>query len=152
MTTDDSKEIVRRFWEEIFGHGDIEAIDEVCAANYRLHNLIYREIHRLSGLKRIVRETHYAVPGLRVVVDDQWLTVDGRVFTRFTLRVSPPQEGGASQQPVPPGGEWEYSGMSTSRVVEGKIEESWLLWEALRAAEELGSAFGEHGWRWPPWK
>jgi hypothetical protein len=42
--------------------------------------------------------------------------------------------------------------MSTSRVVEGKIEESWIIWEAIRAAEELEADFGVLEWWWPPWR
>jgi hypothetical protein len=97
-----------------------------------------------------VQDTLYDVPGTRVVVEDQRSEADGRVFTRFTVRVSPPKDAETSGQSTLPGGEWEYSGMSICRVVEGKIEESWLVWEALRAAEELASVFGVQEWLWPP--
>jgi hypothetical protein len=149
MTTDYGEGVVRRFWEEIFGQGDIKAIDEIFAADYKLHDLVYRERHSIKGLKRIVRETNYAVPGIRFIVDDQRLTWDDRVFTRFRVRVPAPQD---AQQATLPGDGWKYSGMSISRVVEGKIEESWLVWEALRAAVELGPVFGPGDWRWPPWR
>jgi SnoaL-like domain len=158
MTTDYGEGVVRRFWEDIFGQGDIDAMDEVFAADFKLHDLVYGQVHRLKGTKRIVDDIHNEVPGTRVVVEDQRSDPDGRVFTRFTVHVSPPQDAEASP---PPGDGGEYSGMSMSRVVEGKIEESWLVWEALRAAEELasvpsavteGSAFGAPMWRWPPWR
>ncbi|MBA2714081.1 MAG: ester cyclase [Rubrobacteraceae bacterium] len=152
MTTDYGEGVVRRFWEDIFSQGDIHAMDEVFAADFKLHDLVYRQVHRLMGTKRIVRDTHYDVPGTRVVVEDQRLEADGRVFTRFTVSVSPPEDAETSGQSTPPGGEWEYSGMSISRVVEGKIEETWLVWEALRAAEELSAIFGSEDWRWPPWR
>lgn len=152
MTTDYGEGVVRRFWEDGFGRGDIDAMDEVFTADFKLHDLVYRQVHDLIETKRIVRDTHYRVPGARVVVEDQRLDADGRVFTRFTVRVSPPMDAETSRQSTPPGGEREYRGMSISRVVEGKIEESWLVWEALRAAEELEPVFGVQEWRWPPWR
>jgi hypothetical protein len=33
MTTDHGEGIVRRFWEQIFGEGDVDAMGEVLAAN-----------------------------------------------------------------------------------------------------------------------
>ena len=152
MTEDYGEGVVRRFWEEIFGRGDIDAMDEVFTSEYRLNDLVYREIHDLEGVKRIVRDTHYTMPGTRIRIDDQRLTVDGRVFTHFTVRVSPPQDAGSSRQSAPPGGGWEYTGMSLSRLDGGKIAESWIVWEALRAAEELAPVFGVTEWRWPPWR
>jgi hypothetical protein len=152
MATDYGEGVVRRFWEDIFSQGDIDAMDEVFAADFKLHDLVYKEKHSLKGMKRIVRDTYYDVPGTRIVVEDQRLALDGRVFTRFTVRVSPPKDAETSGQRTPPGDEWEYSGMSISRVVEGKIEETWLVWEALRADEELGAIFGSTYWRWPPWR
>ncbi len=152
MTTEDGERIVRRFWEEIFGRGDIDAMDEVFAANYTLNDLVYDEKRKLDGVKSLIRNTHYDIPGIRVVVEDQRLIVGGRVFTHFTVHVSPPQDAEVPQPLTLPGGGWEYSGMTMSRVAEGKIEESWIVWEAIRAAEELGPIFGVNNWRWPPWK
>lgn len=152
MTTDYGKGVVRRFWEDIFSRGDIDAMDEVFAADFTLHDLVYSERYSLKGVKRLVQDTHDDVPGARVVVEDQRLAMDDRVFTRFTVRVSPTNDAEMSGQRTPPGDGWEYSGMSISRVVEGKIEETWLVWEALRAAEELSSSFGSQNWRWPPWR
>lgn len=151
MTTDHGEGVVRRFWEEIFGQGDTYAMDEVLADNYRLHDLVYWDIHRLDDVKRIVRDTHDRMPGTRVYVEDQRLSDDGEVFTRFTVRVPPPHSEAPGQTTSPETG-WEYSGMSLSRVVGGKIEESRLVWEALRASEELESTFAVAEWRWPPWR
>jgi hypothetical protein len=152
MTTDYGEGVVRRFWEEIFGSGDIDAMDEIFADDFELHDLVYRKKHDLTDTKRIVGGTCQSVPGINVAVDDQRLTPDGRVFTRLTVRVSPPQDTGPSQRSASSVGRWEYSGMTTSRVVEGKIEKSWIIWEAIRAAEELEADFGVQRWWWPPWR
>lgn len=156
MTTDYGAGVVRQFWEEIFSRGDIDAMvdamDEIFADDFVLHDLVYRKKHDLTDTKRIVGGTLQSVPGINVNVDDQRLTPDGRVFTRFTVRVPPPQDPGPSQRSSSSVGGWEYSGMSTSRVVEGKIEESWIIWEAIRAAEELEADFGIQRWWWPPWR
>lgn len=151
MATEDEARVVRRFWEEIFSRGDVDAMDEVFAANFKLHDLVYKKRRGLDDMKSIVRDTYQGIPGMRAVVEDQRLDPDGRVFTHFTIHVSPPQDAEASQQPVTPSEGWEYSGLSISRVAEGKIEESWIIWESIRATQELGSVFGSNHWRWPPW-
>lgn len=152
MTTDHGEGIVRRFWEQIFGEGGVDAMGEVLAANFRLHDLVYWQIHRLEDIQRITRDIQVAMPGTRVVVTDQRLSEDGEVFTRFSVRVPPPTDYEAPEQTEPSGAGWEYDGMSLSRVASGKIEESRVVWEALRAAEELEPVFGVQEWRWPPWR
>lgn len=152
MTTDYDEAVVRRFWEDVLGQGDEGAMDEIFAHSYRLHDLVYWEIHRLEDVKRIVRDTRYRMPGIQVVVEDQRLSEDGEVFTRFTVRIPNPQDPEAYGQTTPSEAGWEYSGMSLSRVVGGKIEETRIVWEALRASEELEPTFSVAEWRWPPWR
>ena len=152
MTTDYGEGIVRRFWEEIFGQGDTSAMDELFTTHYRLHDVVHRKIHDLKAVKDIVRGTHNIMPGTQVVIDDQRLTEDGRVFTRFTVHVTPPPSAESSQEPASLEDGWEYSGMSMSRVAGGKIEESWIVWEAIRAKQELDPFFSGPEWRWPPWR
>jgi hypothetical protein len=152
MTTDYSEGIVRRFWEEVFGWGETAAMDEIFTAHYRLHDMVHRETHDLEEVKSIVRNSHNMMPGARVVVDDQRLTEDGRVSTRFTVHIPSPPDADPSQQSVPPGEGWQYYGMSLSRLTEGEIAESWIVWEAIRAEQELGPYFEGPEWRWPPWR
>jgi hypothetical protein len=154
MTEDHGEGVVRRFWEQIFGEGYVDAMDEVFGDDYRLHDLVYWKIHRLEDVKRIVEDTHRAMPGIRVVVEDQRPSEDGEVFTRFTVRVPLPEDPETPGQSTSSGAEREYSGMSLSRVAGGKIEESRIVWEALRASEELEPVFSSVAdwWRWPPWR
>lgn len=156
MSAEDDKSVVRRFWEEAFGQeafgrDGIEVMDELFAANFTLHDLVYKERRRLQGLKRIVRDSQIEMPGIQVEVDDQRLDVDGRVFTRFTVRVPPPQDKTYTETDAPGEG-WAYIGISISRVSGGKIQESWVVWEAIRASQELSGVFGSNNWRWPPWR
>lgn len=152
MTTDYGEGIVRRFWEEVVGQGDTSAMDHIFTIHYRLYDLVHRETHDLKALKEIVDDFHFMMPGARVVVDDQRLTEDGRVFTRFTVHIPSPPDADPSQQSVSLGEGWQYNGMSLSRLVEGEIAESWIVWEALRAEQELAPYFEGPEWRWPPWR
>jgi hypothetical protein len=152
MTTDYGEESVRRFWEEVFGWGGASEMDEMFTTHYRLHDLVHRETHHLEKVKSIVSDSHNMMPAARVVVDDQRMTVDGRVFTHFTVHVPSPPDADPSQQASAPGEGWQYNGMSLSRIVEGEIAESWIVWEVIRAEQELGPYFEGPRWRWPPWR
>ena len=45
-----------------------------------------------------------------------------------------------------------YRCVTVSRVVDGKLAETWQFWEAARAEIELEPDTQGWSWRWPPWQ
>ena len=151
---DDGKNVVRRFWEEVSSkENGLDAIDELFAASYKLHDLAYSKEKTLDDLKQIIRDTRYRIRGIRVAIEEQMLAEGDRVVTRFVVYVPPQYDTEAIQQSAPTDAGWKYNGISISRLSGEKIEESWVLWEAQRAEQELEPVFGpgEARWWWPPW-
>ncbi len=152
MVAEDITNVVSRFWLEFFNDpDDPTGVDEIFAPDYTLHNLAYGEDCDLAQLKDILYTIHGKLGGTRVTIEDQVVAEKNRVITRLALHVPiryAPEEVRAS---APVDSELEYKGMSVSRVYEGRIEESWLIWEAPRAEDEIEEP-PEDWWRWPPWR
>lgn len=151
---EDGKNVVRRFWEEVSSkENGLDTIDELFAADYTLHDLAYSKEKTLDDLKQIIRDTRYHIRGIRVATKEQMLAEGDRVVTRFVVYVPPQDDTEAIQQSAPAEAGWKYNGISISRLSGEKIEESWVLWEAQRAEQELEPVFGPGPaeWRWPPW-
>lgn len=49
-----NKQILRRFFEELFNHGDLSVADEIVEANYVNHNAVPGEMPEREGLKAFV--------------------------------------------------------------------------------------------------
>ncbi len=150
MAAEDIKEIIRRFWKEIYNEGNLEDLEEVFATYFKLHDLAYGKDYDLEELRRIIHDTRSAVPGTQVAIQDQMLAEGDRVATTFKVHI--PHPGCSVAESAPAGEIWEYNGMSVSHVSGGKIQETWLLWESRLAEVELLPIFGVQEWRWPPWR
>jgi hypothetical protein len=154
-----NKKTVRRFYEEVFGQGNLDAVEEIFASNYRLHDRDQdpaqavhppagiAPVQDLAGIKDWVESFRESFSDLQVSIIGDPMAVEGdRVVTRFA--VSGSFEGYRA--------DWE--GMSLSQFSEeGKITESWSYWESGRMYEQLGyfakmmTVIGEpHDWRRPP--
>jgi len=151
VVANDGTDLVRQFWEGAFYDPDTFArMDDTFAADHALHDLAYDETRTLDDLKRIVSDVHTMLNGTRVVIDDQVVFGEGNVVTHLTVQFPAEYAANAAQVSEPTNASVDYKGITISRVSEGKIRESWLLWDAKRAAEEIVSPLDP--WRWPPWR
>jgi hypothetical protein len=148
MQLDDVKGLVGQFWKTI-GGGEPDSVDDLLDPGYRLHDLTNRRDHDPDETRELAATLRGTMPGLALVIEDQALTEDGRVVTRFTLRAPLRDE---------PGFSVESAGIDISRVGEGGVSESWVSWDTARLERELGPPpEGESDrtvrwWRWPPWR
>ncbi len=140
------KEVVYRFWDEVFNRRSLDTLDGMLSPGYRLHDLTNRQTYEeREEMVSLLGETLDSVPGTEVTIEEQLEAEGEKVVTRFTIRAPRPRE---SAEQV------EISGMSISRVSGGLIEESWIHWDADRAERELEpeTGYATFQWRWPPWK
>lgn len=155
---ENDKELVGRFWEEVFGRGDPDALDELLAPGYKFHDLANRKKYDAKSLKGLVSGIRAGMPGARVFREDQMSAEDSKVVTRFTVHVRLRDGVATNEEPGPDDEELELNGMSISRVVGGGIEESWVLWESLLAEQKIGPPKTapelpvRRSWWWPPWR
>jgi steroid delta-isomerase-like uncharacterized protein len=135
VSPEENKAVIRRFLDEIFGEGNLELVDELFAPDYVLHDpAVTGEVSGPEGIKQYVSMYRGAYPDTHFTIEDQIAEGD-HVVTRWTgqgthqgeLMGIPPTE---KQVTV--------TGIEVDRVGVGKIEETWVNYDALGMMRQLG--------------
>jgi len=135
MQPDENKTVVRRFLEEVFTGGNLELADEIFAPNYVLHDpSVPQGARGPEGMKQYVAMYRSAYPDTRFTVEDQIAEGD-RVVTRWAANGT--QRGELMGIP-PTGMPVTISGIEVDRIGDGRIEESWVIYDALGMMQQLG--------------
>jgi predicted SnoaL-like aldol condensation-catalyzing enzyme len=86
MQTEDNKAVVRRFWEEVFNKGNLDAAYELFAANHVIHipSLQIDEVG-VDAMKTLVAVPRTVSPDILATINDQVAEGD-KVVTSWTAR------------------------------------------------------------------
>jgi steroid delta-isomerase-like uncharacterized protein len=133
--SEENKALVRRSFEEVFNQGNLDAVDEIFASDYLLHDPTSpEEIRGTEGMKQYVSMYRTAFPDLQQTIEDQ-IAEGEKVATRLIGRGTHQGE----LMGIPPtGNRVEASGIVINRISGGKIAESWATYDALAMMQQLG--------------
>jgi steroid delta-isomerase-like uncharacterized protein len=133
--SEENKALVRREEEELFSGGNLDAADEIYAADYVGHDPSNPEdVRGLQAAKRAASDYRKAFPDLRVSVED--LIAEGdRVAARLRFRGT---HLGELDGIAPTGKRVDCTGIVVSRIEEGKISEDWANFDDLGMMQQLG--------------
>jgi steroid delta-isomerase-like uncharacterized protein len=132
---EENKTVVRRFLEEIFTAGNLELVDELFAPDYVLHDpVVPDEVSGPEGMKRYVSMYRAAYPDTHFTIEDQIAEGD-EVVTRWIGQGT--HEGELMGIP-PTGKQVTVTGIEVDRVVDGKMQETWVNYDALGMMQQLG--------------
>ncbi|HSK83559.1 MAG TPA: ester cyclase [Rubrobacter sp.] len=133
-----NKEKARRLYEEAFGGGNAELIDEVLHSDFVCHdpNSETREVRGAQTMKGEIEYFRQALPDLTYTVEDQ-ISEGHKVTTRYTLTGTHQGEFFG----VPGSGKRiEISGINVDRFDEsGKMVEEWASYDLLGAMRQAGA-------------
>jgi steroid delta-isomerase-like uncharacterized protein len=136
MTPRQNKALIRRFYEEVWGKGNLAVVGEVFAADYTRHDL--RPGNPLpgpEGQKRIAADFRAAFPDLHVTVD-LMIAEGDMVVARVTNEGTNTGPWGG----VPPTGKRaRFSGVNIFRIANGKVVEIWNHRDDLGVMQQLGA-------------
>jgi steroid delta-isomerase-like uncharacterized protein len=141
MSTEESKDIVRRGMEALFTReGDLDSLDETYAQDYVGHAPPFPDIEGLQAAKGFAMGYRQAFPDLDTTTED--LIAEGdKVVVRWTT--SGTHEGETEAFGPPTGKHMEIMGITIQRFDEdGKIAEGWTLADTLGQMQQLGMAPG----------
>lgn len=126
--------ILKRVAEDVFNGRDLDAIDELFADDYVMHDPnAPDDIHGRDGFRAYVRTFLDAFPDLEVEQLDQM--VDGpQVATRFVIRGT--HEGELFGVP-PTGRQVTVNGTIVSRIEDDRIAEEWTVVDVLGLLQQL---------------
>jgi hypothetical protein len=125
--------LVRRAIEAIWNRGNLDVADELFAPGFVNHNgLITDLVFGPEAIKISAAFFRLAFPDLHVTVETLTINEDSVVLC-WTARNDP--EDGA----VTPG-QKVLTGITRSRLADGKIVESWTEWDRAQAFHDLRGA------------
>ncbi len=137
---DDNKEVIRRYFDEVWSKGNLQAVDELLDPGYTLR-VLYHNPGRpdvlatgTEGIKRSVPMYRKAFPDLQIKVET--LIEEGdRIAAQWTAHAT---NTGEFRGIEATGKEVAYSGISIFRVAGGKIKEELYSGDRLGLWQQLG--------------
>jgi predicted ester cyclase len=135
MSDQENKDIVRRLLEEPWT-GNLDVIDELVDANYVGYDPATPEpLRGPEGVKEFVSSYLAAYSDGRITVDDQVAEGD-MVASRWTGRGT---HDGELMGIAPTRKQVTVSGITLSRLSNGKVVEEWSNWDTLGMLQQLGA-------------
>ncbi len=135
--SEENKAIVRRLVEAVFCHGgNPNVIDELLAPTFVRHDPSSEagEVTR-EGVKGSIGWIHAAFPDLYATVEDQ-VAEGNTVASRWV--VSGTHQGQLMGE-TPTGKRVTFTGITIDRFSEGRIQEGWVIWDALGFMQQIGA-------------
>jgi steroid delta-isomerase-like uncharacterized protein len=134
MSIEDNKALVHRFYDEVFNHKNLAALDELYAPDHIDHTLPPELSVGPQGTRQAIQFMLTGFPDLRVTIEDMVAEGD-KVVTRFTTHGT--QQGVLGGIP-PTGRQVAISTIEITRIADGKIAEDWGLDDRLGMLQQLG--------------
>ena len=136
--SEENKQLLHRWFEEVWNNGRAEAIEEMFHENGIAHGLSEdpsNPIKGPSGYRPFYTTFRKAFPNIMVVVEDMIAEGD-KVAARCSVRAK--HEGefmgrAATQAPV------EFTGITIVRIHNGKIFEAWNNFDFMTMYKQIGS-------------
>jgi steroid delta-isomerase-like uncharacterized protein len=136
MLLETNKTISRRFFEEVFGKGKLNVLDEIIATDHV--NTGPGSLPELptgpEGARQLVTVYRNAFPDLHFTIDEQIAEGD-KVVTRWT--VDGTNKGELLGMPAT-GKSSTVTGIVVDRIANGKIAESWGIFDQFGMMQQLG--------------
>lgn len=133
-----NKALLNRWYQEVWNEGCTEAIDEILSAECPAHGLTDEAGNTLFGpaaFKAFHQKFRTALPDIQVTVED--LIAEGdKVVARCTVRATHQGDSlgiKATGKPI------EITGVSISRIEQGKIVEGWNNFDFMRLFQQVGA-------------
>lgn len=136
MSSETNKIVSRRFFEEVFGKGNLNVLDEIIASDHV--NSGPGTLPELptgpDGAKRVVTVFRNAFPDVHFTIDDQIAEGD-QVVTRWTADGT--HQGELTGIPAT-NKTSTVTGIAIDRIINGKIAESWGIFDQFGMLQQLG--------------
>ena len=130
-----NKAIVMRFFAEMCSGRKLEVADELFAAGHTYQDPSSPGVSAgPAGMKEFVAIYHRGYPDAQWTIDAMY-AVDDTVITRWTGRGT---QTGDLAGIAPTGKSAAVSGVWINRIADGKIAESWNVWDTLCMLKQLG--------------
>ena len=138
--SEELKATIYKVLDETWNKGNLDALDELYAAKYVLHNSPFPNVEGLDALKQFITNTRNAYPDLYLTVEE--LLIGGekdneKITTRWSWQGT--NTGQSTLFPFPPTGKKvTVIGCSVTHRMGGKGVEEWFYVDYLGLLQQLG--------------
>jgi len=134
--SEENKQLVRRWFEEVWNQGRVDAIDEMFAADGLAYGLTENPSEALgpSSFRDLHTTLRGAFPDMIITVDDMIAEGD-KVAARCSVRGRHQGDHlgiAATDTPV------DFTGIAIVRISDGKIVEAWNNFDFMRMNKQIG--------------
>lgn len=136
MTTEQNKEVIRRFYDAM-NSGDAKAAASFWNANPINHGRQV-ETKAMESLFEIAVQVHEHVTIHEMVAEGDWVACRLTVLGRHKIQPPVPLDGGIYLLSEPDGRSFSFQHIHMFMIVDGKIKEHWANRDDLGAARQLG--------------
>ena len=134
MSTEQNKDLVRRFYEEVFNKKNLAAIDEFVDPHIVEHDLPPGLPAGSEGTRQFIGMYLSAIPDLHLTAED--IIAEGdKVVVRLTYHGT---HRGELMGIPPTGKQATVTGIQVVRIANGRIVENWINFDALGLLQQLG--------------
>ena len=130
-----NKALVLRYITEVWNKGNMALTDELVAPGFLGHDPIGPDIHGPDGVKQRHAAYRAAFPDLQYTVEEI-VAEDDIVVWRWTAHGT---HLGEILGVAPTRKQATATGMVTCHVADGKLQETWINWDALGLLRQLGA-------------
>jgi predicted ester cyclase len=134
MNTDQNIATYRRFIQEVFNDGRLDAIKEFLSPAYVFHDAPPDTPPGRDGTRQIVSSFRAAFPDLEISIEDQ-VAEEDKVCSRTTMRGT---HKGLIFGIAGTGGTLMMTGFTMVRIVGGRLVESWVKNDVIGLMNQLG--------------
>ncbi len=128
------KTVIEQFFGAIFSQGQLALIEQTTNPNYHLHLPGGPDVQGQEALRQFVTMYRTAFPDLHFTLEDQVVEGD-KIVTRWTVQGT--QHGSLLGIP-PTGKKVKVTGITISRMEDGKMTEVWVNWDMLGVLQQIG--------------
>lgn len=136
MVVQERSATVQRLQDEVWGQGNLDAIDELMSPDFTRHGPAIEGglIQGREAFKHLVSMYRTALPDLKAPMEAQVVEGDTTV-TRWTARAT---NQGPLLGTAPTGKPIQVAGVYIHRFEGGRIAEEWVYYDTLGFLEQLG--------------
>ncbi len=135
LVTQQNKATYRRFIQEVFNEGHIDAVEELLSPEYVLHEAAPGTPPGREGVRQIVSTFRAAFPDLEITIEDQ-VAEEDKVCSLTTMRGT---HRGSIYGVAGTGKKVSVTGLTMVRLVGGRIAESWVKNDVLGLMNQIGA-------------
>ena len=135
MHSPDLNVFIRSYTDEVWNKHNPTAMSRFYAGNYIHHDVSRPDVKSLSEYEQWARDLISALPDLRVEIEDV-ISEGNKAVKRWTAVGT---QTGSLAGIAPTGKKVSFSGVSSYRIADGKIAESWYVYDLFGLLKQLGA-------------